>query len=384
MSKRGYRTLWVTFILFVIGLVVYKSTPSTPILPGSNEYNSFNTGILVGDHTWCDDHHVLAKQGSITGPSFRPVEGRFIYFDVTHPSDQKLIDLSKYVPLFGIHPTHVPFCKGNEIVFYRYQQNGPGMIEVYSLNIDKHEIELLAEVLYGGTPSQMSKEDAKYMLASRHPVDIGIVDDNRPVHDECVIGTLKPGYQVVCTDKLAAGNQPLRNTIVVNNFRGLLLKDTKYQTIANLEEDPNFWIERRATISPDEEYIYSGCIEKTTKDRESADLSICHYRLDGIVHTWTKVLSFNAAWNERTFFAKNLVPGNILVAGNGDIYFTIRGSVFIGVIHFGYWKYSAKNRNFAKICESCWLSVSPDGQKIALERADHQFVYYEIRSTKEH
>jgi hypothetical protein len=361
------------------------------MLAGACVANSgeITTGIeaFQSQHCWYDNTHVIILLQTRLPDLRDQTEGLFI-LDVTKPHELTRLDLA---PLSSDvqHELTGLSCQDQSIVFYRFLP-GRQIREFYTMALYRPP-ERLAE-LRGALVSLRGR----YLLGNSAKMisDGGPFQGTFEGNDDCDVRYVRPGFRVICWDSFQYINRPLtrfvlskyqwqksikvradQGTKYVPNpaqplmgkdgkpiFDGLYLRDLNGQIVATLSDDPKYRPSVVApAITPDENYIYAPCHERTRRTEE--DIAVCRYRLDGDPHAWEEVFRIDTV---KKF--KFGIP-MISVSNSGDVYFS--GAT----PHLSIWKFEPTTRNLEPLTspQNYYLdenpSVSPNGRWILFVRS---------------
>jgi hypothetical protein len=366
----------VTATFFVSLLVLSLSVFVDDFFNHAQANKHVDPGISIGSHVWCDEMHIVGKQVIQVDGRPREAQGVFIYLDVTRPAEAVTIDLSSYGQIRGVHPSQVPFCHNQELLFYSFP-GGPRE-QLYHLFIGGDPPELLADVAYGGDPSQMFTDGALYIIAGAEPSEGGMSSDSHHPIDNCPVTYIKPGYRVVCVDRLNAGNRAMPKAVLDS---WPLLRDPNYKVIANLLDDPvyqipKFLLTQRFDISPDGAYLYTEC----QTDSSSRDIRYCRYRLDGNKNQWEELFLFWPKLHDWNILAGHS-PGIVYATNSGDVFFAPWRHVFIMEGLDIMWRWSAGSHAFSRIphldAPTAW-SFSPSGKRMSFSDHDYRLALHDL------
>lgn len=378
------------FIRCAIGLlwIVVLAGCDAASKEGSN-YEIINTGIK-GNGCWYDASRFVVLKGEQPSGTQNFVADGIYYLDIANLSELKKIDLS---PLEKSEQKQINriYCQNSTILFYLLGL-AEGTSRLYAFMIGGKP-ELISEMRGG-----LVNLKARYVIGNSRIVNKGVFEGN----DNCKITYLKPGFKALCWNSWLERQWPLSN-FVISEYRwdeqiqvkaedgkpkyvpnpkqvllnregkpmpfAILLRDFANQIVINLSEDDVYGVPVQELnifqTSPDESYAYSGCRKKGQKAGSGFD-RVCRYRLDGNLHRWEEVFSFDEGHTD------HLGIQSLNISGNGDVYFTLGGSKkFPGI-----WKYSAAARSVHQVTRPPYLQfdqapqVSPDSTLVSFIRPD--------------
>lgn len=350
------------------------------------------TGIEAfrSQHCWYDDTHVIILLRTQPPHGDTQTEGLFI-LDVMKPRELTRLDLAP-LSLDVQRGIDGLTCQDQTIMFFRHWPT-PQVPELYTMRLSSPPERL------GQLRGYQGSLRGQYLLAS----NAKRINDGGPEqgtflgHDDCDIRYVRPGFRVLCWDAYQFRQWwPLTNWVLAEYGRqesikvrteqgtkhipnptkpllgkdgkpisyGLHLHDINGQIVATLSDDPRYRPSVVVpSITPDENYIYAPCSERTRRTDEY--LGVCRYRLDGQQHGWEEVFRSDLVERIKSSITK------IAVSNSGDVYFYAPASA----PHGGIWRFDARLRTIDHVVADTAThshsnpSVSPNGEWLLYVRS---------------